>query len=195
MHKKKPLSIFKLEHFQTQQLLSLCLKLQKLSTDLNLKTYCSSLQKSSVLPGPFICLSSCTSTYEPLTDRALSALLSKPTYPRCWALSLLLYSGGGRPHLRNLRHLWSTAVVNKSKERKTSAHHSPNLLSMLFKWQLPTLKTQWTFPDALKSKWWKAMVQSKISTWKKQTILTRQKFFGVKIHPGGAGRRFEGVLN
>lgn len=81
--KKKPLSIFKLEHFQTQQLLSLCLKLQKLSTDLNLKTHCSSLQKSSVLPGPFICLSSCTSACEPLTDRALSALLSKPTYPRC----------------------------------------------------------------------------------------------------------------
>lgn len=121
MHKIKTLSIFKQEHFQilkaTPKHLLKTAKIQSRFKSSNTLLKSAKEQKSSVVPGLFICLSSCISTSEPLTDRALSAFSSKPRYPRCRALSLLLYSRVGRPHLRKLRHLWSTAVVNKSKER------------------------------------------------------------------------------
>lgn len=140
MHKIKTLSIFKQEHFQilkaTPKHLLKTAKIQSRFKSSNTLLKSAKEQKSSVVPGPFICLSSCTSAREPLTDRALSAFSSKPRYPRCRALSLLLYSRVGRPHLRKLRHLRSTAVVNKSKERKISAHHSPSLLSTFFKWKV-----------------------------------------------------------
>lgn len=92
-------------------------------------------------------------------------------FPRCLAPSLLLKSRWGKSHLRKLK---------ASVEPRKVKGKPPHIIAKISGWQLPTLHT-WTSIVSLKSKWWKAMVESKTSTWKK-TIFTRHNFCGIKMY-------------